>query len=100
MYRYNTLEPERNLKGQAILILFQHPNIVPASQATGPLLVRRSMRKINKKTHLTKAVWQNESFARAMIFLDECLKVEERAGRYLPSIGFYSLRSTGQENLL
>lgn len=89
---YNTLEPECNVKGTAILILFQRRDIYTASRANGPLLLPRSLRHIHKEA-MTESVDQNETMtagARLMSLLDECLQQEQQNGRYLPEIGFYS----------
>jgi len=63
-----------------------------ASQESGPLLLRRSVRNRNHiyQDYLMKSVSQNESFVRAMVLLDAHLKEEERLQRYMPEIGFYS----------
>lgn len=90
--RYNTVEPENNVRGSAVLILFERTDVYTASQATGPSVLRRSSRKLDRDTmaFMTHSVSQNESYARAMVILDEYLRVEERDKRYMPEIGFYS----------
>lgn len=90
--RHNTLEPESNVRGSAVLILFERDDIYTASQATGPSVLCRSPRKSQNEINrfLAKSVSHNETYARAMVALDDALRVEEQAKNYIPQIGFCS----------
>lgn len=83
------MESERALANTAILILHKYDDHYTGFRARGPTVLRRSLRNMETvHVPIYKTVVQNEQYVRAMYLLDEHLKVEQQAGRYLPEIGF------------
>lgn len=93
--RFNTVEPEHCLRDTAILSLFLRSGEYTACKATGPMLLRRSLRTMDNMSTTKIATMrmdepQNSTFSRTMEYLHQMLEVERKSGRYTPEIGFHS----------
>lgn len=91
--RYNTVEPERNLAGTAILLLHIKRDHYIGAGSNGPTLLRRSTRIMQQNFEMARDPDQpteQEQQCKSLYILNQHLEQEERAGRYSTAIGFSS----------
>lgn len=86
------MEPERNLAGTAVLVLYKKRDHFIGAGASGPTLLRRSTRIMDQNFDMVREAEKptKEPKCKTMYMLSKHLEEEERADRYSPAIGFSS----------